>query len=170
MKRWMHSLAVVAALLAGPVALPAQGEAGLTVGTMAPVLQVPDLDGQPVDLGQWVGKGPVLLEFWATWCENCEALLPRMKAAKTLVGDRVQFVGVAVAVSQSRDRVRRYAEEHGLPFRILYDATGAAVRAYQAPVTSYVVLVDPAGKVVYTGVGPDQEFEPVLRRLAGVTP
>lgn len=146
----------------------AQGEAGLAIGSRAPLPAVRDLDGNPVDLGAWIGKKPVLLEFWAVWCDNCEALLPRMKAAKQLVGDRVEFLGVAVAVSQSRDRVRRYSEQHGLPFRILYDDDGAAVRAYQAPVTAYVVVVDPGGKVVYTGVGADQAFEPALRQVAGV--
>ncbi len=162
-------LAAVISSLGAPGGLAAQGEAGLPLGTPAPSPVVTDLDGKPVDLAAWIGKKPVLLEFWAVWCENCEALLPRMKAAKQLVADRVEFLGVAVAVSQSRERVRRYSEQHGLPFRILYDDDGAAVRAYQAPVTSYVVIVDRAGKVVYTGVGPDQAFEPALRAVSGIS-
>jgi peroxiredoxin len=162
-------LAGILLSLVAPRALAGQGEAGLPLGTRAPSVVVKDLDGNPVDLGSWIGKKPLLLEFWAVWCENCEALLPRMKQARQWVGDRVEFLGVAVAVSQSRDRVRRYAEQHGMPFRILYDDDGTAVRAYQAPVTSYVVIVDRGGKVAYTGVGADQAFEPVLREVSGLT-
>lgn len=147
----------------------AQGDAGIRVGSAAPVLSVNDLDGKPVNLAQWIGKKPVVLEFWATWCENCEALLPRFREAKKLTGDRVEYIGVNVTVNQTPARVRRYMEQHDVPFRVLYDDQGTSTRAYQAPATSYVVIVDAAGKVVYTGVGADQEFEPALRRAAGVT-
>ncbi len=153
--------------LASTAPLQAQGDAGIAVGSRAPVLSVNDLDGKAVDLGQWIGKKPVLIEFWATWCNNCEELLPRFKEAHTKYSARVEFLGVNVTVNQSPERVRRYAAEHGVPFRILYDDKGTSTRAYMAPATSYVVIIDAAGKVVYTGVGADQAFEAALKRVAG---
>jgi thiol-disulfide isomerase/thioredoxin len=167
MHKTRGALAFGAAVLLLAPTLRAQTDAGIRVGSPAPVVSVDDLDGKPVSLGQWIGKKPVVLEFWATWCENCEALLPRFQAAHKEVGDRVEFIGVNVTVNQTPERVRRYAQQHDVPFRILYDDKGASTRAYQAPATSYVVIVDAAGKVVYTGVGPDQSFEPTLRRVAG---
>ena len=148
--------------------LTAQDDAGIRVGATAPVVSVNDLDGKPVNLGQWLGKKPVLVEFWATWCSNCEELLPRLREAKRLVGDKMEFVAVNVTVNQTPDRVRRYLQDHEVPFHILYDEKGTSTRAYQAPATSFVVIVDAQGRVVYTGVGGDQRFEPALRRAAGV--
>lgn len=162
---------LAAALVFGCLAstgLRAQGDAGIKVGSAAPVVTVNDLDGKPVNLGQWIGRKPVVLEFWATWCENCEALLPRFQQARKTTGDKVEYIGVNVTVNQSPARVRKYMEQHDVPFRVLYDDEGASTRAYQAPATSYVVIVDAAGKVVYTGVGADQQFEPALKRAAGV--
>lgn len=158
--------AVALALVTAPA--EGQGESGLKIGSSAPVVSVNDLDGKPVNLGQWIGKQPVMLEFWATWCENCEALLPRVTAAKKAVGDKVHFLGVNVTVNQSPERVRRYIAQHEIPFQVLYDDKGTSTRAYEAPATSYIVIVDAAGKVVYTGVGADQRFEPALKRVAGV--
>ena len=163
----MRKMLVVALLLApvlGTAPLPAQ-ESGIAVGADAPVVMVRDLDGKAVDLGQYIGKKPVFLEFWATWCELCEELLPRVRAAKAAYGDRVEFLGVNVTVNQSRDRVRRYLEKHHPPFRTLYDEEGTSTRAYEAPATSYVVIVDRSGKVAYTGSGGTQEFDGVLRRV-----
>jgi thiol-disulfide isomerase/thioredoxin len=163
----MRTTLVVALLLAsvlGTVPLRAQ-ESGIAVGAEAPVVTVRDLDGKPVDLGQYIGKKPIFLEFWATWCELCEELLPRVRAARATYGDRVEFLGVNVTVNQSRDRVRRYLEKHQPPFRTLYDEEGTSTRAYQAPATSYVVIVDRAGKIAYTGSGGTQEFDGVLRRI-----
>lgn len=155
------ALAAVAA--AGP--LRAQ-EAGLAVGTRAAVVTVHDLDGRPVDLGRWVGRKPVLLEWWATWCEQCDVLLPRLRAAREEVGSAVEFVAVNVAVNQSPEKVRRFVARHEVPFTVLYDDQGTSTRAYEAPTTSYVVIVDRAGRVAYTGVGGDQPFLEALRRVA----
>jgi thiol-disulfide isomerase/thioredoxin len=120
------------------------------------------LNGDSVALSRWIGKKPVLVEFWATWCPICEALLPRMEAAQKKYGDRAAFLVVAVAVNQSKNTVRRHVERHPMPFTFLWDGNGAAVRAFQAPSTSYIAVLDANGKVVYTGVGEDQDIEAAL--------
>ena len=79
---------------------------------------------------------------------------------------RSQFIGVNVAVNQSPERVRRYLESSEPPFRALYDDQGASTRAYRGAATSYVVIVDRARQVAYTGVGGDQQFIEALRRVA----
>lgn len=167
-RRFVAAGLVLAGALLPATALQGQGESGIPVGSQAPVVSVNDLDGKPVNLGQWIGKKPVMLEFWATWCGNCEALLPRINEAKKVVGERVHFVGVNVTVNQSPERVRRYLAQHEIPFQTLYDDKGTSTRAYLAPATSYIVIIDGSGKVIYTGVGPDQRFEPALKRAAGL--
>lgn len=144
-------------------------ESGIAVGSKAPILSINDLDGKPVNLGTWIGKKPVVLEFWATWCENCEALLPRFTAAKKQVGDKVEFIGINVTVNQTPARVRRYMEQHEVPFRVLYDESGASTRAYEAQATSFVVIIDAGGIVRYTGVGAEQKFEAALTSVASAT-
>jgi thiol-disulfide isomerase/thioredoxin len=154
-------------LLAAPLATPAAAqEAGLAVGAPAPAVTVKDLEGKPVGLEQYIGKQPLFLEWWATWCEQCDALLPRVRAAHAEVGDKVAFFGINVAVNQSPERVRRYVESTKPPFRTLYDGEGESTRAYAAPTTSYVVIVDRKGRVAYTGTGGDQEFLGALRQVA----
>ena len=159
--RWVGRLRAVAvlALGAGPVAAQ---DAGIAIGARAPAVTVQDLDGTPVDLGQYLGHKPVLLEFWATWCEVCEALLPSVRAAHQVYGDRVEFFGVNVTVNQSPARVRKYVAEHHPPFRTLYDSEGDGTRAYEAPTTSFIVIVDRAGNVAYTGVGASQDLAAAL--------
>jgi thiol-disulfide isomerase/thioredoxin len=162
-----NMLAVIAlSLLAtlGSQTLAAQ-ESGIPVGSKAPAVVIHDLDGKPVDLGQYIGKKPVFLEFWATWCTNCEELLPSVRAAQAAYGPKVEFIGINVTVNQSPERVRKYLETHRPPYRTLYDDQGNGTRAYQVPATSYVVIVDRAGKVAYTGIGGTQEFDGALRRV-----
>jgi thiol-disulfide isomerase/thioredoxin len=140
-------------------------ESGIAVGSAAPAIAVRDLDGKTVDLGQYIGRKPMLLEFWATWCELCEELLPRIRSAQAAYGSAVEFIGINVTVNQTPARVRRYLQEHQPPFRTLYDDEGTSIRAYQVPATSYVVIVDRTGKVAYTGSGGAQNLDTPLRRV-----
>ena len=136
----------------------AQFEAGIPVGTKAPAVAINNLEGRPFDLAAVLGRKPVLIEFWATWCSLCKALLPQLETIRKTWGDRVELIGVNVTVNDSRVRVRRYLEEHRPPFRALYDEKGVGARAYDVPGTSYIVVVDRSGKVSYTGSGDKQDL------------
>jgi peroxiredoxin len=154
--------AMVAVLFAAPIVRAQNGS--LPLGTPAPGAQVETLDGAPVDLKQYIGRTPVLIEFWATWCEQCEALEPAIRAAAAKYGTQVKFLGVAVSVNQSPARVKRFAEQHKLPLEVLYDRRGNATGAYAVLATSTVVVVDRAGKIVYTGQGGDQNIDAAIQK------
>ncbi len=144
-----------------------QLDAGIAIGSKAPAVSINDLDGKSVALASLIGSKPVLLEFWATWCSICKALLPQLEAVHNTFGDRVTIVGVNVTVNDSKTRVRRYLEEHHPPFQVLYDDKGAGVRAFDVPSTSFIVVLDRAGTVAYTGSGESQNLVAAVRKAMG---
>lgn len=146
-----------------PVMATAQ-DGGLDLGTTGPAAEVETLDGGTANLSQFVGKGPVLIEFWATWCPNCRALEPKMSAAMKKYAGKVTFVAVAVSVNESIARIKAYRARHDLPPNIFFDRRGNAVEAYEVPATSFIVVLDAAGKVVYTGVGSDQDIDAAVQK------
>ncbi len=158
-------LGLALALLVPSTATAQDDVVGIPVGQTPPAVTIEDLDGNAVELARWVGKKPVIVEFWAAWCPICADLLPRMEAAHKRYGDRVEFLVVAVAVNESQSTVRRHLTRHPMPFTFLWDAGGSAVRAFQAPATSYVAVLDAKGKVVYTGVGADPDIEAALQKV-----
>jgi len=167
MRRLLVTMMVLA-LVTAPDVLAAQG-VGLPIGTTVEPIVLETLSGDEADLADYIGQQPLFIQFWALWCEQCKALEPKVAAAHERYGDRVKFLAVAVAVNQSKRSVLRYLEGHDLPFEFLWDGRGRAVRAFKAPTTSYVVVVNVEGSVVYTGVGVDQEFDEVLAQVAGST-
>jgi hypothetical protein len=46
----------------------------------------------------------------------------------------------------------------------VFDANGTAASAYDAPATSYVVIIDRTGRVVYTGVGGTQDIDAAIHK------
>ena len=157
--------ASAALLVASSIAAPAFAQdLGIEVGSQAPAVVVHSLDGKQVDLGRYIGKTPMLIEFWATWCANCRELMPALLEAEKKFGKKVKFVALAVAINQSPERVRRFIAAHPLPNETFYDTDGKAAGAFDAPATSYVVVLDKTGKVVYTGLGGKQDLEAALRK------
>ncbi|HMI48431.1 MAG TPA: TlpA disulfide reductase family protein [Gemmatimonadaceae bacterium] len=156
------TLLLAAASLASTPAL-AQ-DLGIEVGAQAPVVIVQSLDGKPVDLGAYIGKTPMLIEFWATWCPNCKELMPTLLDVEKKYGKKVKFVALAVAINQSPERVRRWLAANPMPHDTFYDVEGKAAGAFDAPATSYVVVLDKNGRVVYTGLGGKQDLEAALKK------
>lgn len=166
-RRWNARLAFFAIVGAALGATPARAwsqDLGIEIGSVAPTAKVHTLDGKEADLSQYTGKTPVLMEFWATWCPNCAELEPTIVAAAKKFGTQIKFVGVAVSVNESPARVKAFVAKHGLPGDQYFDTKGNATGAYDVPATSYVVVLNKAGKVVYTGLGGTQNLEAAIKK------
>ena len=162
--RYLSALAV--ALLVSSAASTAQAQdGGIAVGASAPTMAaLATLDGTPFDLQSVVGKRPVVIEFWATWCPLCKKLEPGMAAARAKYGDRVSFVHIGVPENQSPERQAQFVKERALTGTFLFDKDHVAMKAFAVPHTSYLVVLDAKGTVMYTGVGGDQDVDAAVRR------
>jgi peroxiredoxin len=157
------SLAAALAVVAG-TRLAAQ-EGGLEVGATAPAASVVRLDGTTTNLTDYYGDKPVVLEFWATWCPLCKQLEPSMQSARARHAGAVRFVSVGVPANQTAEKQRMYVDKQHLTGDYVFDKDGAAIAAFKVPHTSYIVIVDRDRKVVYTGVGADQDIEAALKKV-----
>jgi peroxiredoxin len=169
--KMLMKVAVAASLALAARPLHAQEiqmwDVGVKLGSEAPAAKLQRLDGTKVDLADFYGKQPVVLEFWATWCPLCRKMEPALQAAREKFAGRVTFVGVGVSSNQSAEKQSEYVREKKLTGTWVFDADGAAMKAYAVPHTSYVVIVGADGRVLYTGVGGDQNIEAALAK-AGV--
>src|SRR5256714_15244575 len=128
----VKACAVRSALCAGILFLMARGAVaqddviGIPVGQTPPAVTLQNLNGDSVSLSQWIGKKPVIVEFWATWCPICAELLPRMEAAHNKYGTRAEFLVVAVAGNGGQKNGRRQLERQPQAFTVLLGGNRAA--------------------------------------------
>jgi thiol-disulfide isomerase/thioredoxin len=139
-------------------------EGGIALGAEAPSAHVMTLDGAMADLEKMYGDKPVVLEFWATWCPLCKKLEPTLQAAREKYAGKVTFIGVGVSSNQTAAKQKQYIEQQRLTGEYVFDGSDAAVKAFMAPHTSYIVVLDRHHKVVYTGVGPTQDIDAAVKR------
>ena len=143
---------VCGAALAGPErVLPESGAGAAIPGASAgPAADftLPDLDGQPVALNQFLGKKPVLLVFWATWCPECKAAIPEINAMATgPLAAKLQVLGLDFR--ESREKVANAVKARGIRYPMLLDEKGQVARAYGVVGIPTYVLIGRDGKVVY---------------------
>jgi len=134
----VHQAAVVdveAAIMA--VALPAELRRRALHDLEAPPFTLPDLDGTPHSLSEWAGRKKLLVTF-SSWC-GCRYDLPGWQALHDELAP-LGFTVIAVAIDQSADDVRPFAE--GLTMPVLYDPNHLLTELYAISNVPTVVWID----------------------------
>jgi thiol-disulfide isomerase/thioredoxin len=141
-----------------------------TIPERVPDLSLPGLDGAPHKLSEWSGR-PLLVNFWATWCEPCRREIPLLKALRReYASKRFEVVGIAI---DYRDPVQKYALDSRISYPILLGDRGgfeAASAFGMDTVLPFSVFADAAGDVVALKVGElhQDEAELILDRIEKV--
>jgi thiol-disulfide isomerase/thioredoxin len=142
-----------------------------------PDLTLPDAQGTPRKLSAWLGR-PLIINFWATWCEPCrreipllETLLHQAASRGGKASDRLEVIGIAV---DGRDAVLKYMQRMGIDSPVLIGGADGGVSAIDAfgmqAVLPFSVIADTRGRIVAVKVGelhPD-DARLILARLADV--
>jgi thiol-disulfide isomerase/thioredoxin len=127
------------------------------VGREAPDFTVVSLE-QPeprrAKLSDYEGK-VVLLEFWATWCGPCRAVMPEIERLhNTYKEDGL----VVLAISdESETTLEKHMRSTSYTYPVYRDHAGMAFGAYEVSSLPRTVLVGRNGKIVWAELGADPE-------------
>ncbi|HUL45902.1 MAG TPA: TlpA disulfide reductase family protein [Steroidobacteraceae bacterium] len=135
-----------------------------------PEISLPDSNGTPHRLSEWTGK-PLVLNFWATWCEPCRREIPLLEELRRENhGNGFEIVGIAI---DHRDSVTKYVQEMKIDYPVLVGERGgleAAAAFGMEPVLPFSVFADAQGRIVTLKIGELHRDEAafILARLADV--
>jgi cytochrome c biogenesis protein CcmG/thiol:disulfide interchange protein DsbE len=120
----------------------------VAAGTPAPALRLPGLDGGPVDLAALRGR-PVVVNFWASWCEPCKRELPLLAAAlaKAERSHPGRLAVVGVVVRDSPDSARQMAARYGAGWPMAVDRDQKAAGAWRIGLVPQTFFVRADGTV-----------------------
>lgn len=129
-----------------------------------------DIDGKNYQLSQNLGKGPIVINFWATWCIPCQEEMKKMKSIyKKYSKKGVQFLAISVDDPKTVGRVKAFVKSRRYPFHVLLDTNNDVMRQLQGTVPPYTLILDKEGNIVYSHVGyrvgDEKKVEKVLSEL-----
>lgn len=145
----------------------------LELGSKAPGFDATDLrTNRPITINDYRGT-VVLLNIWATWCAPCREEMPSMERLHKKLADtdfRIAAVSVDGDTFYPADRkgpndIMAFADQLGLTFDILHDASGAIRRSYDIFGVPESFVIDRDGVIVKRVIGAADWDAPVNEAL-----
>ena len=157
MSRWLAFLPLVAILALGALfSLYAlhrnpQVQPQALVGKTMPDLTLPSLeDGAPVRLRDAAAQGPMLVNFFASWCAPCEVEQPVLMQLKAR---KVRMIGIAY--KDAPPKTQGFLSRLGDPFsQRLVDRDGRAGIEFGVTGVPETYLIGRDGQVLAKHTGP----------------
>jgi thiol-disulfide isomerase/thioredoxin len=126
----------------------------------APPLVVPLATGGYVDLAKLRGR-VVLVNYWASWCPPCLMEMPSLDRLARLMG-KYPFVLLAVNAGESPGWVQGFLKRTRPGFPVGLDAGSRYMHAWGGVVMPTSFLVDKAGRIRYSVIGPVEWDSPEM--------
>jgi thioredoxin-like negative regulator of GroEL len=125
---------------------------------------LPDLEGRQVSLQEELAQGPVVLDFWATWCKPCIQALPKLEELAAQYQDRgVRVYTVNVDGPRNLAKIRPFLQRHQLKLPVLLDRTNQVMKQFQLSAMPAALVLSAKGGVVYRHQGYQPGDETLLR-------
>jgi thiol-disulfide isomerase/thioredoxin len=131
----------------------------------APNFDLPRLDGKGrIDLASLVGRKPIVLDLWSSWCVPCITESQRLQRAHRQYGDRIAFIGV-----DSKDfagDARAWLHKYRITYPSVHDGTGVVLdRWVGGVILPSIFFIDRGGKVVGQ-MAAEEDLPRFLRRIS----
>ena len=148
---------------------PVTREPRSTVGTYSGIT-VFDLAGNKHDLTEWVGREPVVVNIWGTWCPPCRREIPGLVKLYGEYKKRgVEIVSLAMERSAGPEQVKMFTEQAGMQWVQLIANQDIAVALGFSGSVPTTIFFDASGREVARHVGARDydTFKTDFEKIAG---
>jgi thiol-disulfide isomerase/thioredoxin len=132
--------------------------------TTLPSVRVQTLGGEAGDVRAAAAGRPMVLDFFATWCEPCRESFPRLAR---LAKDHPEVAVLGVDIGEEPGLVSSFVARVGIGYAVFVDADLRLADAAGVARIPAVLVVAADGTIVWRGSGVDAALEAAVVRVAG---
>jgi len=119
---------------------------GDTQAVPAPDFTLDRLGGGEIRLADYKGEKPVVLDFWTSWCPNCQRDMPKTSRLYEEYRDQVEVIGINM--QETEGITQKFIDQRNIIFPIVMDPSGRTSNQYGVKYTNTHVLIDKDGNVM----------------------
>lgn len=120
----------------------------------APDFNLPTPGGQRIALSALLEKGPVLIDFWATWCKPCVEAMPKLEKIHQKYSARgLTVLGINEDGPRGQNRIRPFLKARNITFPIAIDGDGSVMKRLQVTALPTTILIAPDGEILLRQAG-----------------
>ena len=113
-----------------------------------------ELGGKKVPLDTLLAKGPVVLNFWATWCGPCRVEMPHLqKIYQELAPKGVQFCAVSLDRGMTKTALEKFLERANLTLPVYRDEAGTLAKAFKVAAIPTTIVFSKGGGIYFQTKG-----------------
>ena len=142
---------------------------------VSPNLKLTKLNGRTVTLSEYLKKGPVLINFWATWCSPCKKEMVYLdKFERKYKDEGLSILSISVDSQKSLSHVRSYIRANDYIYDIFLDPNRQVFKKLNGNLMPTNVLIDTEGKVLWRHYGyipgDEENMDLQLRSALNINP
>jgi peroxiredoxin len=135
------------------------------LGQQAPdfTLDLLQEENAQVHLSDIASRGPLLLVFWATWCDPCVDEISVLNDWTQKYAPRGLTI-LGVNIQESREALLAFLQENPMAYPSLLDQEGEVAQQYDLVGIPASVFLAKGGRILYYGFGLPDNIENLLAR------
>jgi cytochrome c biogenesis protein CcmG, thiol:disulfide interchange protein DsbE len=121
----------------------------------APQFIMPTIGGKNVSLQQLLSKKePIVVNYFASWCPECNAEMPDFTSVSRQFAGKVQFIGVDAIGEDTTNGVKEFIKKYHIQYPVILDNGNKVASEYSLAGHPETVIISPNGTYIGTFPGP----------------
>jgi thiol-disulfide isomerase/thioredoxin len=123
-------------------------------------LKLNSINNEELQIKTLYSNGPLIINFWATWCQPCKAEIPHLiKLLQKYSEKGLSIVGINQDSQKSVAKVKSFVSAQKIEYPIVLDTNNEIFNRLNGQVLPYLLLINKEGKIVFkhTGYNPGDE-------------